>query len=263
MHKFKQACVGILVSLLCSNVVMANDAPVAVITGSSYGLGAELVDRAVARGWRIAMVDYRPGPSATKAQEIKERGGQAAVFVADLSEPEDRKGLIKEVLKTFGRVDYLFNNAGYAYLATVEQMKLQSAHRLFEVNYWAYADLAKQVIEPMRKQGGGTIVNVSSILGTVAAPAGYGHYSASKHALHGLFQAMVKEVAPDNIKVFLAAPGGMKTQIGAHSVGPLANPEAPVPANWEDPGIVADDIFEAIKGESGVFMPGYVGRQGR
>ena len=47
-------------------------------------------------------------------------------------------------------------------------MKLQSAHRLFEVNYWAYADLAKQVIEPMRKQGGGTIVNVSSILGTVA-----------------------------------------------------------------------------------------------
>jgi short-subunit dehydrogenase len=74
---------------------------------------------------------------------------------------------------------------------------------------------------------------------------------------------MMKEVAPDNIKVFLAAPGGMKTQIGAHSVGPLANPEAPVPANWEDPSIVADDIFEAIKGESGVFMPGYVGRQGR
>ena len=66
MHKFKQACVGILVSLLCSTVVMANDAPVAVITGSSYGLGAELV----ARGWRIAMVDYRPGPSATKAQEL-------------------------------------------------------------------------------------------------------------------------------------------------------------------------------------------------
>ena len=263
MRELKQTLVGAIVSLLFAGGVFANEAPVAVITGSSYGLGAELVERAVARGWRIAMVDYRPGPSATKAQEIKERGGQAAVFIADLSDPEDRKGLIKKVLATYGRVDYLFNNAGYAYLATVEQMKLQPAHRLFEVNYWAYADLAKQVIEPMRKQGGGTIVNVSSILGTVAAPAGYGHYSASKHALHGLFQTMMKEVAPDNIKVFLAAPGGMKTQIGAHSVGPLANPEAPVPANWEDPSIVADDIFEAIKGNSGVFMPGYVGRQGR
>ena len=206
MRKFQQAFLGFLVSLLFAAGVVANDTPVAVITGSSYGLGAELVERAVARGWRIAMVDYRPGPSATKAQEIKEQGGQASVFVADLSKPEDRQDLIKNVLKTYGRGDYLFNNAGYAYLATVEQMKLQSAHRLFEVNYWAYADLAKQVIEPMRKQGGGTIVNVSSILGTVAAPAGYGHYSASKHALHGLFQTMMKEVAPDNIKVFLAAP---------------------------------------------------------
>lgn len=263
MRDIQRAMIGFLFVLCASTGAFANDTPVAVITGSSYGLGAELVERAAARGWRIAMVDYRPGPSATKAQEIKEKGGQAAVFIADLSKPEDRKGLIKKVLKTFGRVDYLFNNAGYAYLATVEQMKLQPAHRLFEVNYWAYADLAKQVIEPMRKQGGGTIVNVSSILGTVAAPAGYGHYSASKHALHGLFQTMMKEVAPDNIKVFLAAPGGMKTQIGAHSVGPLANPAAPVPANWEDPGIVADDIFEAMQGESGVFMPGYVGRQGR
>ena len=164
-------------------------------------------------------------------------------------------------MSTYGRIDYLFNNAGYAYLATIEQMELKPAHRLFEVNYWAYVDLAQQAIAPMRQQGGGVIVNVSSILATVPAGPGYGHYSATKYALHGVFQSMMQEVAPDGIKVFLAAPGGMKTKIGQHALGPLARPGAPLPDHWEDPSVVAADIFAAIDGDSGIILPGYVGRQ--
>lgn len=161
----------------------------------------------------------------------------------------------------FGRIDYLFNNAGYSYLATLEQMDLEQAHRLFEVNYWAYADLAQQVIPIMRKQGGGTIVNVSSILGMRAAPPSLGHYAATKHALHGLFQTTAQELKEDNISVFLAAPGGMKTRISQHSVGPMADPESDRAANWEDPAISAKDIFEHMHGDEVIFNPGYIGRQ--
>lgn len=234
--------------------------PVAIITGSSFGLGKVLTERAVDRGWRVALVDIRPEPSEALIQQIEDNGGEAVFFNIDLSQADARKGLVDKVVQRFGRVDYLFNNAGYAYLATLEQMDLNAAHHLFEVNYWAYADLAQQVIPTMRAQNSGTILSVSSILGMRSAPPGYGHYSATKHALHGLFQTVMAEVADSNIKVFLAAPGGMQTNIGKHSVGPRANPEGQLPASWEDPGIVADDIFNAIEGDSAVFNPGAIGR---
>lgn len=235
--------------------------PVALITGSSYGLGKELTERAVARGWRVALVDYRPEPSQTMVEHIRAHGGDAVFYDVDLSKPELRSGLIAKVVDHYGRIDYLFNNAGYAYLATLEQMDMDDAKRLFEVNYWAYADLAQQAIAPMRAQGGGTILNVSSILGMRAAPPGFGHYSATKHALHGLFQTLMQEVKSDGIKVLVAAPGGMRTHVGKHSIGPLAQPDNDRAANWEDPGVAADDIFEALTGDSRIFNPGAVGRQ--
>ena len=239
----------------------AADKPVAVITGSSFGLGKELVERSVEQGWRVALVDFRPEPSEQLVAEITASGGEAVFFDVDLSQPEQRIGLIAKVVQQYGRVDYLFNNAGYAYLATLEQMEATDAKRLFEVNYWAYADLAQQVIPVMRQQQSGVILNVSSILGMYPAPPGYGHYAATKHALHGLFQTVTKEVADDNIKVFLAAPAGMKTNIGKHSVGPQSHPNAELPSHWEAPGIIADDIFMAIEGESKVFNPGAAGRK--
>ena len=235
--------------------------PVALITGSSYGLGKELTQRAVANGWRVALVDIRPEPSVAALEAIREAGGEAIFFEVDLADPEQRAGLVSKVVASFGRVDYLFNNAGYAYLATLEQMTQANAKHLFEVNYWAYADLAQQVIPVMRAQGGGTILNVSSILGMRAAAAGFGHYSASKHALHGLFQAVMAEVSDENIKVLIAAPGGMRTHVGKHSVGPLVQPGSDRAASWEDPAVAANDIFERLSGESGIFNPGAVGRR--
>jgi NAD(P)-dependent dehydrogenase (short-subunit alcohol dehydrogenase family) len=140
-------------------------------------------------------------------------------------------------------------------------MDLQAAHRLFEVNYWAYVDLAQRVIAPMRAGGGGTIVNVASILGVRPSPPGYGHYGATKHALVGLLQTAARELEEDNIRVIVAAPGGMRTNVARHSVGPLADPTRELPASWEDPAIVARDIFDALGGDAVVIYPGYVGRE--
>ena len=165
----------------------AADAPqyadqVAIVTGSSHGLGHELATLGAEKGMKLVLVDMRPEASEELAAQIREDGGQAIVVEADLANPAQRADVIEAAMDEFGRIDFLFNNAGYSYLAKLEQMDLEQAHRLFEVNYWAYADLAQRVIPIMREQDGGTIVNVSSILGMRAAPAGLGHYAASKHA---------------------------------------------------------------------------------
>lgn len=234
---------------------------VAIVTGSSYGLGYELALLGAEKGMRLVLADIRPEQSEKLAEQIRENGGRAIVVEVDLADAKQRPDVIEAAMGEFGQIDYLFNNAGYSYLATLEQMDSAEAHRLFEVNYWAYADLAQRVIPIMREQGGGTIVNVSSILGMRAAPANLGHYAATKHALHGLFQSVAQEVEGDNISVFLAAPGGMKTKISQHSTGPMADPESDRAANWEDPAIAAKDIFESMQGDAVIFNPGYVGRQ--
>jgi short-subunit dehydrogenase len=252
-----------LALMLVAAPARAQDNPftdkVAVITGTSYGLGRELALLAAKNDMKLVLVDMRIEPSHQLAEQIRSQGGEAVVVEADLAKPEQRPRVIDEAMEAYGRIDYLFNNAGYSYLATLEQMDMEQAKHLFEVNYWAYADLAQRVIPIMRKQGGGTILNVSSILGMRAAPPRMAHYSASKHAIHGLFQAAAEGLKEDNIKVYIAAPGGMRTHISKHSVGPEVG-EGDRAADWEDPAVPARDIFEMIQQDEVVFNPGYIGR---
>lgn len=272
LRRLQPCAVGLallVVAGLSSSPAYAQDSvfagKVAVITGSSYGLGRELALLGASEGMRLVLVDRRPLPSQELAEQIRSQGGEAIAIEVDLADPQQRPRVIDEAMDAFGSVDYLFNNAGYSYLATLEQMDIEQAKAMFEVNYWAYADLAQRVIPIMRKQGGGTILNVSSILGMSAAPPGLGHYAANKHALHGLFQSASQELQADNIKVFIAAPAGMRTGISRHSVGPLANPENDRAADWEDPAIAARDIFDHIQVDlqeaKVIFNPGYIGRQ--
>ena len=88
-----------------------------------------------------------------------------------------------------------------------------------------------------------------------------GHYAATKQALVGLFEAASSELASQNIKIRVASPGGMKTDIGRNTVGPLADSARTIPPDWEDPALVAKDIFAMMHGDDVVFFPGAVGRQ--
>lgn len=232
---------------------------VIVITGTSSGLGRELAVVAIERGMRLVLVDKDPGPSEAMAAAVREAGGEALFLEVDLADPSQRPRVIEATMEAFGRIDYLFNNAGYSYLALLEQMDLSEAHRLFEVNYWAYVDLAQRVIPIMRAQGGGTIMNVASILGIRPSPPGLGHYAATKHALVGMFQAAARELEDDGIRVFVAAPAGMRTNIARNSTGPLADGGRDRADDWEDPAIPAADIFELIEGDEIVVYPGYIG----
>ena len=253
----------LLIGLLLSGVARADEddpwrGKVAVITGSSSGLGYELAKIAAEKDMKLVLVDINLGPSSALAGQILAEGGEAVAIEVDLAEREQRSRVIEAALEHYGTVDYLFNNAGYSYLATLEQMDVDMAQHLFEVNYWAYVDLANQVIPVMKAQGSGSILNVVSILAHRSAPQGTGHYAASKAALVGIFQAAAKELEPYGIKVFLASPAGMRTNIGRNAVGPLAEGRRDRADDWEPPEIAAQDIFEAmLKGEV-QFYPGYV-----
>lgn len=249
--------------LSANAVAIETNDRVAIITGSSYGLGRELALLARDSGMKLVLVDMRGGPSEAFVDQVREAGGEAIFVEADLAEASQRPQIIERAMESFGRIDFLFNNAGYAYLSTLEDMTLADAHHIFEVNYWAYVDLAQRVIAPMRAVGGGTIVNTASILGVRPSPPGFGHYGATKHALLGLFQTAAKELKGDNIKVIIAAPAGMKTNIGKHAIGPASNPDVDLSAEWENPAIAARDIFDALGGDEIVIYPGYIGRQMR
>jgi len=233
---------------------------VAVITGTSSGLGQALAELAADLDMRLVLADIDLPPSAELAARIEAEGGAAVAVEVDLADPAQRPRVIEAAMERFGRVDYLFNNAGYAYAATLELHDLDAAHRLFEVNYWAYVDLANRVVPIMRDQGGGTIVNTVSILGHRPAPAGWGVYAASKHALVGMFQTAAAELDDAGIRIRLASPGGMKTDILRDAVGPLADGWRDGAENWEPPQVVARDIFVMMMNDEVVFYPGSVGR---
>jgi len=251
----------VFLMLSLSTTVNAADADpytgqVAVITGSSHGLGLELAKIAASKKMKLVLADIRPEGSKALAESIKKSGGEAIVVEVDLAIAEQRPRVIDAAMKQYGRIDFLFNNAGYNYIANLEQIDLVEAHRLFEVNYWAYLDLAQRAIAVMKKQGAGTIVNTASIMGHSPGMASNSQYSATKHAVVALFQAVEQEVKPYGIRIRIASPGGMRTNIAKFSVGPGAEGRRNRADNWEHPEVAARDIFEQIPGNELVIYPG-------
>lgn len=230
---------------------------VAIITGSSSGLGYELALLAAEKEMRLVLVDINPEPSRALAARVLAEGGEAIAVAVDLADPDLRPQVVEAALEAFGTVDVLFNNAGYLYSATLEQMDLEAARHQFEVNYWAYVDLAQRVIPIMKAAGGGAILNVASAIIHRPAPAGFGHYAATKQAIRGSFEAAAQELAPHGIDIFIASPGGLATNILRNAVGPLAEASNRDAADaWEHPSVAARDIFAGMGGDSLHLHPG-------
>lgn len=219
---------------------------VAIITGSSHGLGYELTKLAMAQNMKLVLVDIRPEISEQIASEYRKAGGEAIVLAIDLAKPELRALIAAEAMATFGRVDYLFNNAGYSYIAGPGDLDLAEAKRNFEVNYWAYVDLAQRVLPIMTEQKSGVIVNIASILGFTPANAQLATYSANKHALAGYFLSLAPTLKKQGVDVKVVFPAGMRTKIFQHAVGEDLDRSRDPAAAWEHPSIVAGEIFEQL-----------------
>jgi NAD(P)-dependent dehydrogenase (short-subunit alcohol dehydrogenase family) len=179
-----------------------NESRVWFITGASSGFGRELTKAALARGDRVAA-------AARNVDRLADLDGTLAVAL-DVTDAAQRERAIGEILDRFGRIDVLVNNAGRTQVGAVEETTEEELRDLFELHFFAPAALTRLVLPHMRAQGGGTIVQMSSVGGQVTYP-GFGAYCATKFALEGLAQTLRDEVAPFGIRTLIVEPGAFRT----------------------------------------------------
>ncbi len=184
-----------------------------LITGASAGIGAALARRLAAEflGIRLVLAARNKEKLEAVATDCLKAGAEVLVVPTDLAQVEQAKALAHSAVDRFGRVDALINNAGYGQMGPVELIAPEDAQRQFAVNFHGPLVLTQALIPVMRNQGGGRIINVSSLGGRVAFPAG-GMYSASKFALEALSDVLRMELGAFNIKVSVIEPGPVTTE---------------------------------------------------
>ena len=175
------------------------------ITGASSGFGRALADAALEQGDSVVATARRTDSLAYATEH--ERGHAIALDVTDATQ---REAAIAEVLERFGCIDILVNNAGRTQVGAVEETTEGELRALFDLHFFAPAALTRAVLPHMRRQGGGAIVQMSSVGGQVTAP-GFSAYCATKFALEGLTETLRDEVAPFGIHTLIVEPGAFRT----------------------------------------------------
>ena len=197
--------------------------PVWLVTGCSTGFGRELASILIARGYRVAATARDPAKIADLV------AGHEAIALAlklDVDNPAEIAAVVQATQANFGRIDVLVNNAGYGYLAAVEEGEDADIRAMFETNFFGLAALTRAVLPLMRAQKSGAVVNISSVGGFIGNP-GSAYYAATKFAVEGLSEALSKEVGPLGIKVLIVEPGPFRTDWGGRS---LKVPKQPIEA---------------------------------
>ena len=190
---------------------------VAVVTGASRGIGAAIAEALAAEGCRLALAARSVDRLEGVAEELRSRYGVEVLSVpTDISEECQARKLIETAAGHFGCVDILINNAGMGIYGAVDELHLDDLRHVFEVNFFGPLAALQAAVQQMRRQGGGTIVNVSSIVGKFAQPLG-GGYTATKYALQGASGAARAELKRDNIDLILICPGLTETEFSQNS----------------------------------------------
>ena len=175
-----------------------------LITGASSGFGSAITGAALERGDRVMATSRRVESIELEADD------HVARFPLDVTDATQRTAAVEATLERFGRIDVLVNNAGRTQVGAVEETTDEELRDLFELHFFSPAALTRAVLPPMRAQGRGTIVQMSSVGGQVTA-AGFGAYCATKFALEGLTETLHEEIAPFGIRTLIVEPGAFRT----------------------------------------------------
>ena len=183
---------------------------VAIVTGSSSGIGFE-TSLALAREGYFTYATMRDTTKSNKIKEIAQKENlKINVLELDVDDEKSVKSAIAQILDQKQRVDVLVNNAGWGLWGCVEDVSIDEFKEQFETNFFSIIRLIQEVAPTMRKQGSGTIVNVSSVVGRIGFPASPA-YISSKFALEGLSESLRFEFAPFGVDVIIIEPGVIKT----------------------------------------------------
>jgi len=185
------------------------------ITGSSRGLGRALIQAALNAGDRIVATARRP----EQLTEFTDRyPGRVLPVALDVTDDEAVQAAVSKGVERFGRLDIVVNNAGYANLAPIETGDTSDFRAQFETNFWGVYNVSKAVVPQLRAQGGGTIVQFSSVGGRVGGSPGIASYQAAKFAVDGFSRVLAVETAPFGIKVMVVEPSGFATDWAGSSM---------------------------------------------
>jgi NAD(P)-dependent dehydrogenase (short-subunit alcohol dehydrogenase family) len=185
---------------------------VAIVTGASKGIGEAIAKGFSQAGARVVVSSRKIEGVESEARAIQDEGGDAMAVQAHMGSPDQVAELVHETKEKYGSVDVIVNNAGtnphFGPLLTADEGQFE---KILDVNLKGYFRLCKEVFPHMVKQGGGKIINISSVAGTRPGP-GMGAYSISKAGINMLTKVLASELGPHNVQVNAIAPGLVRTK---------------------------------------------------
>lgn len=185
------------------------------ITGASRGFGRALTEAALAAGDKVVATARNPEALDDLVQLHR---GEVLAVPLDVTEPEAAHRALQIAADEFGRLDVVVNNAGYANVAPIETGEDEDFRAQFETNFWGVYNVSKAAIGPLRRQGGGLIVQFSSIGGRVGGSPGIASYQAAKFAVDGFTRVLAAETAPFGIRTLVIEPSGFATDWAGSSM---------------------------------------------
>jgi meso-butanediol dehydrogenase/(S,S)-butanediol dehydrogenase/diacetyl reductase len=197
---------------------------IALITGGGTGIGRACALLFANEGACVAVAGRRKEPLDAVVREIEVAGGKALAVTCDVTDHESAEAAIAAATKHFGRLDILVNNAGAVVVATVEQTSDEDWCRVLAVNVTGTFLVTRAALPVLRKAGGGSIVNIGSILGMISRKQ-RAAYSAAKAGVAGLTRAMALDHAHENIRVNCICPSIIETELGLQSMAKSPDPE--------------------------------------
>lgn len=185
---------------------------VAIVTGSSSGIGKAIALRFGAEGAKVVVAARRKALCEQTAKQICQKGGEAFVVQADVSHENQVELLFDKTVQQYGRIDVAVNNAGIFGGRRIAETTTKAFDEVINVNLRGTFFCCRAAFRQMKKQGGGIIINMSSVAG-VQAWSGTGTYSASKHGVMAMTRALADEGKPYNIRVSAICPGGVADEL--------------------------------------------------
>lgn len=191
---------------------------VCVITGAGSGIGRALAENLARRGAKLALSDVDTKGLAETARRCEAAGAEVKTDRLDVSEREAVLLYADAVVKHFGKVNQVYNNAGIAYYGTVEQSSFKDIERIMDVDYWGVVHGTKAFLPALIDSGDGHVINISSLFGLMAVGS-QSAYNSAKFAVRGFTEALRQEmlIARRPVKVTCVHPGGIKTAVARNS----------------------------------------------